>query len=109
MLPHALDCAASPYDSNILALTAFVILFTHWSLQELLERKYGMKPRVTTVSELKRLAAKTNHPEDAFEINMRSSILSISFTHVVGTSPDSRSDSIFVFCILFVRSCSCTC
>ena len=61
----------SSFNNIVLAITTFILLFTHWAFQELLDRKYGMKPKITTKSQLKAASAKTSHPADAFEINCR--------------------------------------
>ena len=61
----------SSFDYDIIAITSFILLFGHWAFQEILDRKYGMKPTLTTKSQLKEAAAKTLNPNDAFEINCR--------------------------------------
>ena len=63
------ELSSSDYD--ILSITGFVLLFLHWTVQEILERKFGLKPKITVISELEQVAAQTNHPEDALMVHSR--------------------------------------
>ena len=61
---------SSAFPHNTLFIV-FSTSFLWWALHELLERKLGMAPKITTVEKLQKLALKNKDPQKSLEMNMR--------------------------------------